>query len=147
MAGKLSSLLANYGLTKRDISKKISAKYILAISRSSCTKWRSLPAYLEMDTIVAKDIDRFGSALDEIEKREKFLNEWQEQKGDEATYKSLICALLELECRQDAEFVCKQLTKDAASTTPTPTQHASGSSNTGKLGVCGSSFKPDWCTL
>ena len=84
---------------------------------------------------MAKDVDRHVPALDESEKREKFLTEWQERKGNEASYKSLICALLELECRQEAEFVCDLLVEDvsAASTTMALPPQPSGSANTGKI--------------
>ena len=48
----------------------------------------------------------------EENERQKFLERWQEKKGCDVTYIKLISALLEVECRSDAEGVCKLLRDD-----------------------------------
>ena len=57
---------------------------------------------------MARDIHR-GHPGEEREKRCSFLKKWKKMKGLKATYKSLIHALLEVECREEAEGVCKLL--------------------------------------
>ena len=46
---------------------------------------------------------------DEESKGQRFLERWKEKKGCDATYIKLINALLEVECRNDAESVCELL--------------------------------------
>ena len=95
------------GLESEDVNNKITDKHIEVISRSSCKKWIYLPAHLELDSIIAEDID--GLPVDEDKKRHKFFSTWKEKKGSEATYKTLIGALLTIECKEDAEYVLKLL--------------------------------------
>ena len=73
------------------------------ISRCCCKDWKMLPAHLELDAIVAEDIDR--KQVDEREKRHVFLRQWKKMKGSAATYKQLHTALLKIDCREDAEKV------------------------------------------
>ena len=84
-------------------SQVVSDLHLEVISRSYCTKWKSLPAHLEMKEVVVNDIDRING--DEQEKRHAFLKKWKAVKGSEATYKKLINALLAIECREEAEGV------------------------------------------
>ncbi len=60
-----------------------------------------------MEKIVADDIA--CSFTTEEERRFEFFSEWKKRRGSEATYKSLICALLAIKSREDAEGVCKLL--------------------------------------
>ena len=62
-----------------------------------------------MKSIHVEDID--CQEMDEHQKREKFFSTWKENKGSEATYTKLIRALLTIESKEDAEFVCKLLQK------------------------------------
>ena len=54
---------------------------------------------------VVPDIDQGPGGEDE--KRRNFFFKWRDTKGSGATYKTLISALLEIDCREDAENVCK----------------------------------------
>lgn len=103
----VSSMMKQHQLKEEDCNKKVSDKHLDAISRSHCRKWRSLPAHLEMATIVVDDIDReLGK---EEERRHTFFSKWKHVKGSAATYQRLIAALLEIQCGEDAEGVCKLL--------------------------------------
>ena len=104
-------MMEHFKLSEAGFNRHISDCHIEEISNSFCEKWRSLPPYLEMETIVAKDIDRDHPGCDECEKRCSFLKKWKKMKGLKATYKSLIHALLQAKCREEAEGVCKLLTK------------------------------------
>ena len=108
----MNSMMAYFEISEENLNHVISDRHIEKISNSSCEKWRSLPPYLEMETIAAKDVDRDHSASDECEKRCSFLKKWKKMKGVKATYKSLICALLEIKCTEEAEGVCKMLKKE-----------------------------------
>ena len=99
--------MSHMHLRKEDVNKQITDEHIEVISRNSCSQWKSLPAHLGLPPITAKDID-LGPG-DEREKRNTFLTTWKAKKGSEATYKKLISALLKIEHREDAEYVCKLL--------------------------------------
>ena len=92
-------------------NKKITNEHIDDISRNSCSKWKSLPAHLELNPITVKDIDERGNHPGE-EKRKEFFTTWKSKKGSKATYKILIQALLNIDCREDAEYV-RELLKNA----------------------------------
>ena len=110
MDSSLESLVDSQHLTDEDIDKQITVKHMEDISLSWCGKWRSLPAHLELDSIVVGDIDRMQ--LKEDEKRREFFSTWRGKQGSKVTYKRLIHALLRIKCTQDAESICKLL-KDA----------------------------------
>ena len=110
MAISIESLIARYQLTEENVNRVITDKHIEVISRCCCSKWKSLPAHLELALIVARGID--CTEVNEEDKRRTFLTTWKEKKGFEATYKNLVSALLEIECKSEAESVCKLL-KDA----------------------------------
>lgn len=103
----LNSILENYELTEEDVKKKVTDAHLVKISQSYCEKWWLLPSQLEIEHIVTKDIDRETKSQEE--KRLTFLKRWQQEKGSDATYESLISALLNIKCRDDAEGVCKLL--------------------------------------
>ena len=88
------------GLTEGD---QVSDEHLETISRSCCEKWKSLPAHLELETIVASDIDK--KQKDEDEKRHDFFKKWKLTKGSAATYGKLISALEKINCMDDAEKV------------------------------------------
>ena len=110
MASSIESLIARHQLTEENVNKVITDIHIEVISRCCCSKWKSLPAHLGLAPIVAEGINR--TEVNEEDRRRTFLTTWKEKKGFEATYKTLISALLEIECRSEAESVC-QLLKDA----------------------------------
>lgn len=101
---KALELQSTHGLSERELDRQVSDKDLERISRSCCKHWKFLPAYLELEAILALDIDRKG--VDEREKRHEFLLKWREIKGSAATYKQLISALLEIKSVEDAERVC-----------------------------------------
>ena len=109
------SMMEHFKLSEASFNRQVSDGHIEEISDSFCEKWRSLPPYLEMETIMAKDIDRDHPG-EECEKRCSFLKKWKKMKGLKATYKSLIHALLQAKCREEAEGVCKLLRKVTDST-------------------------------
>lgn len=127
----MESVLARYNLTAKDCNVKISEHHLQDISRKFCEKWRSLPIHLGLNPIVTKDIDR--SQLEESEKRHSFFSKWEEEKGSEATYKKLTFSLLLINCRKDAECVCKLLVKSRANPSP-PSSSSSGSEAKSRAG-------------
>ena len=54
----LSSLLEKYELSEGMCDYKISDAHLGDISRSHCSRWRELPSRLEMEEMVAKDINK-----------------------------------------------------------------------------------------
>ena len=107
---EMNSLLKQYKIKEEDVNREVTNIHIDKISRSHCEKWKSLPAYLEMEGIVASDIEK--KPIEEEEKRNNFFSKWKEEKGSEATYKALIGALLEMKCKKDAESVCEMITSN-----------------------------------
>ena len=59
-----------------------------------------------MPKIWVNDIDRSHPIGKEEEKRFTFFDKWKSMKKDEATYKALIVALLEINCQDDADGIC-----------------------------------------
>ena len=104
---EISSLLKQYKIKVEDVNREVTDRHVEKISQSHCKKWKSLPAYLEMEGIVASDIDI--EPIEEEEKRKNFFSKWKEEKGSKATYKVLIRALLEMKCKKDAESVCEMI--------------------------------------
>ena len=117
-------VIEHYELTKEDCNKPLRDAHLVSISRSSCTSWKSLPAHLGLEAIVAEDADR--SQADPEEKRLKFFRQWKKRKGSKATYSQLINALLKIDCRQDAEDVCQILSEPL-----TPSQTSSTTDTAG----------------
>ena len=110
-------LMARYELTEEDCKGEVSDTDIVKIASSLRGKWESkLPPLLEMETT---DI---GTP---VEDKIAFFEEWKQQQGFDATYKSLISALLQVKCRQDAESVCKILKETTLSQASTSTNTTS----------------------
>ena len=107
MSWSLPELARLYELTDRELERQVSDSHLEVISRSYCKQWKSLPPHLQLDRIVADDIDK--SQKEDRVKRHEFLLQWKDIKGSHATYKQLLAALLKTKCRQDAESVCKML--------------------------------------
>ena len=108
----LDKILKIYELTKEKCNKAVTEEHLRSISRKCCRKWRGLPASLGLASIVQSDIDSMHHIPPqdlEREKRHSFLAEWKQKMGSDATYMSLIVALLNIECREDAESVCEIL--------------------------------------
>ena len=96
--------MEHYGLSEEDCNQQISDWSLEDIARSRCMKWRDLPSSLRLPV---EDIDKRGAG--EEEKRLNFFREWKQMRGFNATYKSLVGALLHIHCKEDAEFVCRLL--------------------------------------
>ena len=103
---ELALLLNHFHLREEDCNQKISDEHLQS-SASYCSKWKELPSCLALETHYIDDIER--DYPKEEEKRHRFLLEWRERKGFEATYKALIKALLKIKRRNDAEGVCELL--------------------------------------
>ena len=89
------------------------SEHLNAISRSYCNQWKILIPYLKMKGITEDDVDAHSGSP--REKRRIFLRKWKRVKGSEATYERLVCALLEIECRNEAEGVCQLLQRPCLS--------------------------------
>ena len=100
-------LMKYYSLADNDCDQPISDSHLDDISLSHCGQWRLLPCRLGMKNIVTGDINRDFAI--EKEKRREFFFEWKQIRGSDATYKSLISALLAIKSREDAESICKIL--------------------------------------
>ena len=123
----MAILLAHYDLTEDDCSAEISTKCLEKISHSLCGEWRNLPSGLDMEDIVKQDIDRNPRFSEEKQKRQAFFEEWNKQKGSAATYRKLISALLDIDCRKDAEGVCEILKNSIATRTKSPIRNGTTS--------------------
>ena len=110
LISEMSSLLKQYKIKEKDVNREVTDIHIDKISQSHCKKWKSLPAYLEMENMVVSDID--DKNIDGPQKRCEFFSKWKEQKGSKATYKVLIRALLDMKCKKDAECVIAQSTSN-----------------------------------
>lgn len=100
-------MMRQYGLSDEDCSREISDAHVDEISRHYCEKWRSLYPHLHLNKIIVTDMER-GHSTEEA-RRSGFILKWKAMKGSEATYRMLVCALLKIQERQDAEGVCKLL--------------------------------------
>ena len=106
----LTFLIERYSL--RDLKSQVTDDHLEKISRSCCG-WKRLPSHLNMESVIVNDIDHL--AIDEDEKRLKFLQTWKRAKGSDATYEELINALLKIGCLKDAESVCRILEREVTS--------------------------------
>ena len=102
-------LRRHYGLNDEVCKEQVSDKHIAEICSSLCGQWRKLPPYLDLTETAVSDLEREFKT--EEERRVGLLKKWKGRKGFEASYTSLIGALLEIDCRSDAEGVCKLLKK------------------------------------
>ena len=101
----ISTLCAQFGVAYHNLDEVISDLHLDEIGLSRCTYWKSLPSRLGLSKVIAKDNDR--DLQKEREKRCEFLQQWKQRKGSKATYRSLVRALLDIDQRLDAEYVCK----------------------------------------
>ena len=69
--------------------------------------WYQVFSYL-LDEADIKAIE-YDFTTDDGGKRMAAFNKWKEEKGDEATYKSLIQAVLKYDRRDEAEKICETL--------------------------------------
>lgn len=104
-----SYLREHYGLNNKVCQEQVSDKHISEIGCSLCGQWRKLPPYLDLEATVVDDLER--QFMTEEERRVGLLKKWKERNGFDASYTSLINALLEIKCRSDAEGVCELLRK------------------------------------
>ena len=104
-ASQFAELKERYNLQELGLNQQISDKHIQEFSKSHGRKWKLMPANLKLETIIADDIDR--APKPEEEKRHTFFSKWKLIRGSSATYKALITALLENDCGEDAESVCR----------------------------------------
>jgi hypothetical protein len=125
---ELSIVMEDFKLSDTDCSLQVTDAHEEKISSSFCGKWRLLPSHLEMEDIVAEDIDREHPGGEESEKRCSFLKKWKKMRGSGATYRKLINALLEAKCRSDAEGVCKLLQNHVSAAPSCPQQQTSSPS-------------------
>ena len=103
----LGSLCAHFELADQDLDKEISDLHLDEIARTRDINWKSLPSRLGLQDVVAKDIDK--NFTKEFDKRQGFFQLWKRIKGYEATYRSLVKALLDINQRHEAEYVCELL--------------------------------------
>ena len=109
-------LVGYYGLTEEDCKRKVSSTDIVKIASAIHGKWDSkLDALLGLDPIVVTNVKEDYKC--EEDGRLAFFKEWKQRKWFAATYHTLISALLEIECRQDAGRVCEIL-KETISAAP-----------------------------
>lgn len=109
----LRTLCTRLKLVDHDLDKMISDLHLDEIARTRCDYWRSLPSRLGLPDIVAMDIDEdYSEAFD---RRRAFFRQWKQIKGSEATYRSLVRALLGIRKKLDAEYVLRLLRQSVAS--------------------------------
>lgn len=88
-----------------ELDQCVSDQHIEGFSRSHGRKWKFLPPYLEMETIIVHDIYCNQRLQSEEERRYEFFSKWKHMKGSRATYRTLINALRKVECEEDAEHI------------------------------------------
>ena len=101
----ISTLCAHFELVDHDLDKEISDLHLDEIAETRCAYWKSLPSRLGLQDTVTRDIDK--DFTEELDKRREFFQQWKQKKGSEATYRSLVRALLDIKQRRDAEYVSK----------------------------------------
>ncbi len=113
---QFSRVLELSGLNENDdiLHTEVSDAHIQKIAEAHCREWQNLPVHLSMKNTrtVAKDIKKNISGVKE--QTEEFFDVWKTKKGNDATYYALINALLHIQQRADAEFVCGLLKEAAA---------------------------------
>ena len=100
-------MLSHHGLKDEYYNCVISDQHLQEIARECCEQWRLLPPYLDVPKIWTSDLDR--TPIPQEEKRCTFFEKWKSEKKHDATYRSLIDALLKIECKEDANHVCELL--------------------------------------
>ena len=95
------------GLSEEQVNQRVSDSHMEEMSRCFCSRWRRLYPHLGLERIDVTDIDVKNTS--EEEKRQAFFAKWREKMGYDATYQKLLCALLKIDSREDAEGVCNVL--------------------------------------
>lgn len=104
----ISEIVQHYGLGEEELLQEVTSQHLGDLCRDRPIQWQQLSdILLENSKTAVNDIERTGKS--EPEKRRDFFKLWQSQKGSSANYEALIRALLRIQCRGDAEYVCKQL--------------------------------------
>ena len=100
MAAGVDDLMRMYGLTEVDLKQKILITDIQELS------WREVGPYLR--TVKIQDIGDIDKDYhSQQEKRQALLALWKEKSGSDATYYSLVVAMLRAKKRKEAEEICK----------------------------------------
>ena len=130
-------MIDHFGLKVEEITKVVTDVHLVEFTEGYGEQWQIIPAYLELKSIVARDIKK--SNMGERVKRHEFFNEWKTQKKSGATYERLVYALLKIGHREDADALCMMLKSspdlcEESSEFPNSTQASSTGINT--LTVC-----------
>lgn len=100
-------LIQQWNLSEALCSQQISDQRIQYFCLRRGTNWESLCVPLEMDSVVVSNIK--GRESDPFQQRIQFFETWKLQHGQDATYFKLITALLSIQHRLDAEYICELL--------------------------------------
>ena len=113
--------METFGLKEEDCTRVVTDDHLVKFTEDYGEDWRLIHAYLELKSIVARDIDKKN--VDERNKRFGFFTKWKTLKLSGATYERLVCALLKVGNRVDAEAVCEMLLSslDSFKESPNPT--------------------------
>ncbi len=99
--------MEEFGLSEEQFDQVVSESHFEAITLCYSEKWRYLYTDLNMDLISVSNANRRHHH--ELDKRKAFFSEWKKKRGEEASYRKLVSALLNIDRRQDAEGVCRLL--------------------------------------
>ena len=95
-------------VAREHLIRAITFEHLLEIRH--ITSWREVGIHLKhISSIDIRDIDRDG--FDEADKRRRLLNLWEERNGQDATYNSMIKAMLSAGKRAEADKVSNLLEK------------------------------------
>ena len=100
-------MIDHFGLNVEEITKVVTDVHLADFTKDYGEDWEMMPAYLELNSIVARDIKKSNAR--ERERRHEFFDEWKTQKKNGATYERLVYALLKIGNRKDADGVCRML--------------------------------------
>lgn len=92
-------------MCKAAYDRQVTDTHINDICLHCSFKWANLLAPLGMNSNVEDDLDQMQG----LDKSDRFLRIWKQQKGDGATYKVLMAALLSINCQDDADYICRLL--------------------------------------
>ena len=113
-----------YGLNEHSCNKIISSSHLqtIAVSCGAGGVWKFLAPHLKIETHVIDDIDSMRST--DLEKRNEFFKQWKQKEDREATYKSLISAMVKIDRNQDAGKVLQLLKGSIALSTQPSSSHS-----------------------
>ena len=98
-------LMAQYGISDAACDATVTELHMMEIIKKYGSRWKEMYMYLDIDKITVSDL-KYAPG-DEEDKRQCFFGIWKQQKGNDATYRALLTALLGVTSRDDAECVCK----------------------------------------